>query len=73
MSIKAGDVVQMRSGGPKMTVEKVNDDGTVQCAWMNNRGSARSPKYAKCSQPFAVETLVAAGGPRAAVAVMRPY
>ena len=32
---KAGDVVQLKSGGPKMTVRETDDDG-VFCQWFHN-------------------------------------
>jgi uncharacterized protein YodC (DUF2158 family) len=30
---KIGDVVQLRSGGPKMTVHSLTSDGAVACQW----------------------------------------
>ena len=30
---KAGDVVQLKSGGPNMTVERINDDRSLWCVW----------------------------------------
>jgi uncharacterized protein YodC (DUF2158 family) len=36
---KIGDVVELNSGGPKMTVAaSPADDGTVLCIWFNNEG-----------------------------------
>lgn len=35
-SIEAGDVVQLRSGGPEMTVVDVDGD-TVTCHWYNGK------------------------------------
>lgn len=32
-SFKAGDLVQLKSGGPKMTVERVDRDGGVYAVW----------------------------------------
>lgn len=30
---KVGDVVQLKSGGPKMTVSESYNDGTLGCVW----------------------------------------
>lgn len=30
-----GDVVQLKSGGPQMTVELIDDTGMVACTWMD--------------------------------------
>ena len=32
-----GDVVQLKSGGPVMTVESVDSDGSVYCAWFDSK------------------------------------
>lgn len=32
-SVKAGDVVRLKSGGPKMTVSGFKATGTVICVW----------------------------------------
>lgn len=32
-SIKVGAVVRLKSGGPDMTVESVDDDGEILCTW----------------------------------------
>jgi uncharacterized protein YodC (DUF2158 family) len=31
LAFKPGDVVQLNSGGPRMTVEAVQSDGTLRC------------------------------------------
>lgn len=31
--IKAGDKVQLKSGGPEMTVEEVTERGYAKCVW----------------------------------------
>lgn len=36
-SFAPGDVVQMKSGGPIMTVEDVRDDGKVICHWFGDK------------------------------------
>jgi uncharacterized protein YodC (DUF2158 family) len=33
-TLKLGDVVQLKSGGPRMTVDRVDDDGRlIHCCW----------------------------------------
>lgn len=34
---KVGDVVQMKSGGPQMTVVECNDSGYVVCEWFSRK------------------------------------
>lgn len=36
---KPGDVVQLHSGGLKMTVEEHLTDSPVRCVWMDNFGN----------------------------------
>jgi uncharacterized protein YodC (DUF2158 family) len=38
--VKPGDVVRLRSGGPKMTAEKV-DNGAVACCYFNKKKVVR--------------------------------
>ena len=33
-----GDVVQLKSGGPRMTVSRVVSDGTVEASWFSENG-----------------------------------
>jgi uncharacterized protein YodC (DUF2158 family) len=35
--LKLGDVVQLKSGGPRMTVDSVDGDRFVHCAWFEGR------------------------------------
>lgn len=30
-----GDVVKLKSGGPKMTIKEINDNGEVYCQWFS--------------------------------------
>ena len=39
MDFKIGDVVQLKSGGPHMTVSHVNDKGNLSCHWFNEKAS----------------------------------
>lgn len=34
--MKIGDVVRLKSGGPKLTVQSDVEVGTVACAWFDN-------------------------------------
>lgn len=34
---KAGDVVQLKSGGPKMTVHRPDISGQLECQWFAKR------------------------------------
>jgi len=33
--LKVGDVVQLKSGGPHMTIDEVRKDGDVRCVWFS--------------------------------------
>lgn len=63
MSFAPGDVVQMRSGGPLMTVVSVEGDDHV-CSWMERSGPQSAPKYAKKKERF-IEVELVRSGPRA--------
>lgn len=63
MSFTPGDVVQMKSGGPLMTVISV-EDGDFICSWMERSGPQNSPRYAKKQERFSSVELVKSG-PRA--------
>lgn len=39
--IELGDVVQLKSGGPKMTVEKIDEDGKLTCVWFDKNEQYR--------------------------------
>ena len=35
--IKEGDVVQLKSGGPSMTVESIEENGYLYCQWFTDK------------------------------------
>lgn len=37
-AFKAGDIVRLKSGGPKMTVKLVSTESTAHCFWFNTTG-----------------------------------
>ncbi|MGI9348008.1 MAG: YodC family protein [Gammaproteobacteria bacterium] len=41
-NIKVGDVVQLKSGGPMMTVGEVRDDGIAVCEWFVKGGKTET-------------------------------
>lgn len=54
---KVGDVVQLCSGGPKMTVESVNENGTVSCVWFPPHAEQMNKP---CAYTFTAEALTSA-------------
>lgn len=38
INFKVGDVVQLKSGGPRMTITYVTERGTFECSWFNDAG-----------------------------------
>lgn len=49
--LKKGDVVQLKSGGPMMTVIEIDDAGRLYCQWFNSRGKVQA-------QGFAVDSVM---------------
>ncbi len=41
MSFTPGDVVQLKSGGPRMTVREVAGDNDVYCEWFDQKDVKR--------------------------------
>ena len=52
MGLKVGDIVELRSGGPKMTVAAVKADRTF-CVWFNSKDNHHEEQKGE----FLVETL----------------
>lgn len=61
-----GDVVHLKSGGPRMTVEQVDDTGMVGCVWMEGSRLERRSVVA------ATLTIYEPSSPRAKVKQARP-
>ena len=38
---KVGDVVQLKSGGPEMTIEGIGDEGWADCVWFSGLEAKR--------------------------------
>ncbi len=37
MDLEVGDVVQLKSGSPLMTVENINAEGRISCTWFKDK------------------------------------
>lgn len=44
-NFKIGDVVQLKSGGPAMTVSETNDAGMVLCTWFNSQNELQKQAF----------------------------
>jgi len=42
VAFQPGDVVQLRSGGPAMTVQEIRADGDVLCVWFDGKQKNRA-------------------------------
>jgi uncharacterized protein YodC (DUF2158 family) len=61
--LKVGDVVHLKSGSQRMTVEEIDDDGNVSCVWFEGKRPQRGV--------FPAATLQKAGLQSASVNVIR--
>lgn len=60
MEFKAGDIVRLKSGGPKMTVEKVGEtymtgEQGVWCVWFEKIGNKQNVKQQETFSPVLLE------------------
>lgn len=56
--MKIGDVVQLKSGGPAMTVDEANDlPGYVHCAWWDRGAHFHGEAGSYAGTSFPIETL----------------
>ena len=60
---EAGDVVQLKSGGERMTIEAIDEDGYVSCVWFEGKQPQRGA--------FAAATLQKAGPSSAIFSTIR--
>lgn len=42
---KPGDVVQLKSGGPIMTVKFLDEDGDVYCEWFDKKEELKGSRF----------------------------
>ena len=55
MDFKAGDVVKLKSGGPKMTIEKIgatssaNEENVAHCVWFDKDEQMKDGKFTLAS------------------------
>lgn len=57
--LKVGDLVKLKSGGVKMTIEEINDDGDVSCVWFDGTQPQRGA--------FPAITLMKVDSPKASI------
>ena len=43
--IKVGDVVILKSGGPKMTISSINDAGVARCRWFEKNETLQRAEF----------------------------
>ena len=50
---KEGDIVQLKGGGPLMTILRIMDDGITECRWLDEDGK----EFKKVLQIFELKEL----------------
>jgi uncharacterized protein YodC (DUF2158 family) len=46
---RVGDVVQLKSGGPLMTVDGSDDNGMIVCSWFGRKAKRRQDRFAEAT------------------------
>lgn len=49
---KVGDVVQLKSGGPAMTVDELNNSGNYWCVWFKGASRERGNFASDTLKPY---------------------
>lgn len=63
MAFKPGDVVKLKSGGPKMTVAKIDNDGSVDCEWFDEKNIPQVRAFTATSlEPYVSPSQRTQGG-----------
>lgn len=44
-NLQVGDVVQLKSGGPAMTIQQVHSDRSVFCQWFDKEGALKQGSF----------------------------
>jgi uncharacterized protein YodC (DUF2158 family) len=57
MAFQLGEVVQLKSGGPRMTVDSIDGDGVVNCIWFEKN----EQKFGSF-KPHSLESAGSGGG-----------
>jgi uncharacterized protein YodC (DUF2158 family) len=52
-----GDVVRLKSGGPEMTIDELDDNGGVGCVWFEHAGDKWKGPKRKTFQPINLERV----------------
>lgn len=47
MSFQIGDVIELKSGGPKMTVSAISESGVLECTWFNSENMIQTGHFNK--------------------------
>src|SRR6266566_8335263 len=60
-NLQVGDVVQLKSGGPTMTINTINNDRSLFCQWFDKNGELKTGRF-EAAQLKQVEPPSGGGG-----------